>query len=151
MAYNNFTPIQQGALATAQSINSPMGQLSDAIDGNAADIDALETATAAKVGMPIFCRCSTVASNTSKLCVMDLDAYGAKDTVKAGDLFLIVFQVGSTLAPTAIRIQYDGTTIKNATPQGIPQNIAAGSAVLLYYDGTYFRFVGYTYDAAYPA
>ena len=145
MARNNFTPISYGAAATSESVNAPLEQLSDAIDANATRISAIENKT---TGLPIFCRNETTSA-ASKLCKVDITSCAAKEQVSKGDIFYIACKTSCNLATTEIRIQYDGTTIKRATARNFPVDIAKGSVLIAVYDGTYFQFGGYVFDASY--
>lgn len=145
MARNNFTPIPYGAVATSNAVNAPMEQLSDAIDNNATRITALEN-TSGK--LPVFCRCES-ASVASKLCKVDTTSYAAVEQVSSGDIFYIACKTACNINTTEIRIQVDGTIVKRATAKNVPTIIAAGSVFAVVYDGTFFQYAGYIFDAAY--
>jgi hypothetical protein len=88
---------------------------------------------------PITCSTTTAAATVAK--VVTISNY----SLLAGDILAVTFVLGNSA--NAITINVNNTGAKNVRSNGANVNtvsltLAAGSVVLLYYDGTYFNLIG---------
>lgn len=155
MAHNNFTPITFGALATSDSINAPMEQLSNAIDSvrltaqaaqNTADAVGEKTDSMyGQLASALFADSNTSDGSRSKKCNLDLSAYYG-GTIRQGMILVLRLLNGNYASQTQpITLSINSGTAQ--TIEGFPTGTFTGHLYLLMvYAGSCWHVLTYHED-----
>lgn len=138
MAHNNFVPISFGAMATSDSINAPLEQLSDALDAVRETANAAYAKAEGSAGVFYGVSSSAAGSSSKQVTIENFD------DLAAGQILTMKLSAGNT-ALGYVTLSINGGTSKEIKNMPAEVSTTAALYMMMVYTGSVWMVLSSVY------